>query len=74
STLNNRRKQIKRFADEFGDQEMSQFTTFQIQVFFNSLNLKSGTVKGYFLTCKSIFDFAKRMEIISKDPTLNVKF
>ena len=73
STLNNRRKQIKRFADEFGDQEMSQFTTFQIQVFFNSLNLKSGTVKGYFLTCKSIFDFAKRMEIISKDPTLNVK-
>ncbi|MDG6146500.1 site-specific integrase, partial [Lactococcus formosensis] len=45
----------------------------QIQVFFNSLNLKSGTVKGYFLTCKSIFDFAKRMEIISKDPTLNVK-
>ena len=40
---------------------------------FNSLNLKSGTVKGYFLTCKSIFDFAKRMEIISKDPTLNVK-
>lgn len=73
TTVSNRKRQIKRFANEFGNQEIKEFTTFQIQIFFNSLNLKSGTVRGYFLTCKSIFDFAKRMGIIEKDPTLDVK-
>lgn len=73
STFLGRKKVVRGFLRKFGEQEIVDITVFQIQMYFNNLDIRKTTLTTYFQIFKQIFDFAVRMEILTENPVEKVK-